>query len=642
MATLAEMVGERDPGRRCIIFKKTSTCRSANLGGYIKRYLDETKKRENAVVDGVEGSNVGNRLEKGKDYHTREAQGKVHVHGFLREEVYKQTGKHVHELEPGDLTSAIPVIWKRKVQEKNLKKTAHKIAFALDPELCAMMKMAGVPVDETLLEIIHNTFKGYVDEFYPGEELGYLAGIHHDKKHVHAHVLLYPQTGNGTPINISHHSRRRLSNGRTVRIDFQGYLKDTVEKLTKRMYLDKIRRRVSLQSRPPDVKAQSKLMLLASVSKVTREGAGTDPQMFWGHVLKTRSQLEAQVGTAAHAKVLGEIRAAYEDRLKYFNDLTPEQAEKNLSQAVETRAKLRREQETSNKEYLRASKDKSRSNPWKALQQLRRECFRAKKMVLKGKDLSWSLPSFLQHGEGRWFAKRMQVNDELGRTMKKVFEDYGAGAQTAATADKFRKDVKVAFGKTHGVAPGWVVRKGVVQAQLALLDRVQKELSRRAEQEIAEEKKKREKQRELRRRNFIKIQLLEIEILDAGSKLKGKKPIYLQQYEGWKSTGLEIPLEKKEQPIDPTDAILSQYITLPKKEGPKSEAKPDVDEILAQYITLDRKGKSLVSSKVLDMTKEDIRKNAPRPLPEQKADAEAWSKERQKSIVDDVMENLDL
>ena len=657
-AELSKKVAGRDPHKRCIIFKKTSTSRSGNLAGYIRRYLDETKKRENSInPDGSTGANVANRLQQGKDYVTKHEQGRVHVHGFLREEIYKECGKHPHELEAGELTTVIPNVWKRKIREKSLKKTAHKIAFALDPEICEMMMMAGIPVDETLLGIVNTTFKNYAEEFYPGQELGYLAGIHHDKKHVHAHVLLYPQTDQGTPINISHHSKRRLSNGRVVRIDFQGFLKDTVERLTRRMYLDKVRRVAMMQDRPTDVKAQSKMILLTAIRRTRKEMPTTaDPQGFWSRVLSVRKQLEGSVGGESHNVVEQEVRATYEERLQNFNQLSPENAQAVLDRALEARDKLKKEQEAANKTFASQSKERSKNNPWKALQVLRRECFRAKKLVLKGKELNWSVPAFLQHAEGKWFLRRMEQKDELGKTLRQVFVNYSKEMDAARDRDEYRRDIKDAFGKraiTSVVRPGWVTRQAALKNQLAILDRVQKELTKKAQEQIEQELKNKHAQKELRRRNLVKLQLLEIEILDAGSKLKGKKPVYLQQYEAWKATGTKVPLEitaipsKDKETADAetkesAESLLDQYITrteTPAKEPPLR--RETADEILAKYITIDHGRRHITSPQIVSMTKEELKRAGSPPLTSKKLDPNKWSKEETEKLIQHMFEDYE-
>jgi hypothetical protein len=616
MPSLSDMVAQRDPHHRCIIFKKTSTCRSENLSGYIRRYLDETKKKENRISpEGVAGVNVGNRLAQGVDYLTKEqSQGRVHVHGFLREEVYRETGKHPHELGREELSQAVTKVWKRLIQAKGLTKTAHKLAFALDPEVCKMMRLAGIPIDETLVDIVNQTLQSYAEEFYPGQSLGYLSGIHHDKKHIHAHILLYPQTSQGNPINISHQSRRRLANGRVVRIDYQGFLKDTAEKLAKRMYVEKLRKPALLQSKPAPGKTQRKLLLQAALEMVEKERQTdsrlNDGDAFWTRVLGAHRTLESAAGRADRepdSPARRALQQSYEARLQHFNQLTPEDAKVRLERALVTKEKIRREQEETSKNFMVQFADSRRSSPWKSMQELRRECFRARRMILKGQKLSWTTPAFLEHGEGRWFLQRMEREDELGQTMRKVFREFGEDLNQARLKDKVRN-----LG-----GPGWKDRRASVQRQLEIISRIQEQLTKDSEKRIADEYKRRKKDKESRARNRAMVQLLGMEILDYGSKLKGTKPFYLTQYEAWKATGQPVP-------VAPPAAL-----------SPEEEA----DNLLAQYIS-DPGGRAKPHPKIIEETVSDIRQEGPAPLPTTTTPPLDWSKQKVKDLVEGVVTDL--
>jgi hypothetical protein len=617
MPSLSDMVAQRDPHQRCIIFKKTSTCRSENLSGYIRRYLDETKKKENRISpEGISGPNVGNRLAQGVDYLTKEqSQGRVHVHGFLREEVYRETGKHPHELSREELSQAVTRVWKKLIQAKGLTKTAHKLAFALDPAVCKMMRLAGIPIDETLVDIVNQTLQSYAAEFYPGQSLGYLSGIHHDKKHVHAHILLYPQTNQGTPINISHQSRRRLANGRIVRIDYQGFLKDTAEKLAKKMYLEKLRKPAMMQSKPAPEKTQRKLLLQAALEMVEKERQSdsrlNDGETFWTRVLGTHRTLEAAAGRAEREPDNPARRAlqqSYEARLQHFNQMSPEDAKVRLERALVTREKIRREQEETSKNFMVQFADSRRNSPWKSMQELRRECFRARRMILKGQNLSWTTPAFLEHGEGRWFLQRMEREDELGQTMRKVFREYGEDLSEAKLKDKARK-----LG-----GPGWKDRRASVQRQLEIINRIQEQLAKDSEKRIADEYKRRKKEKENRSRNRAMMQLLGMEILDYGSKLKGTKPFYLTQYEAWKVTGQPIPIAPPTTPapMEEAESLLSQYISDPS--GRRAKVHP----------------------KIIEETVSEIKQEGPSPLPSKAPPPLDWSKQKVKDLVDGVVTDL--
>ena len=106
---------------------------------------------------------------------------------------------------------------------------AHHVVFTLDPRLAAAMGQTGVSADSFLLMAVGNAFKEFESRFYPGDLLGYLVALHHDRAHIHAHVLVHPLTQNGAKVNLS--VLRRYKVGDThVDVPCQQVLKDAFER----------------------------------------------------------------------------------------------------------------------------------------------------------------------------------------------------------------------------------------------------------------------------------------------------------------------------------------------------------------------------------------------------------------------------
>jgi len=639
MSTLSQMIGGRDPQKRCILFKKTSTCKVNNLGSYIRRYLDETKKRENRAQTAEHpafGANVQNRLRQGIDYLTKEKrQGALHLYGFLREEIFKESGKYANEMSHEELGNTAIAVWRKKVAEKELKKAAHKIVFSLDPEICKMMKLARMPTDEILLGIVEQTFKAYADEFYPGQALGYMAGIHHDKEHVHAHILLFPQTDQGNPINISHRSKTKVE-GRTVRIDYQGFLKSTVEKLAKRMYLERIKKPITTMELPIEYRAQRKMVLITAVDMTenemhaaTKKGEAYDRSQFWRQVLGKKRLMEASVTSPDGAKAYqAALRGTYEKRLKNFEALTPEIAQVTLDKAISTKEKMESDLKELAKKAISDNRSRKESDtPWHSMRKLNRECYRVKKLLFKGKDIKWTVAAFLNDNEGRWYLKRMEKPDKLGKTMKYVFNETSRAFDEADRQDGHRGKL----GKAKSIiGMGWRLRRDIVDRHLTVIDQVKKQLQKEAQIEMENETRRREKEKERKAELSAMIQLMTLQILDCSSKLKDKKPLYLRQFEAWKATGHEIPI-----------ALTEGVYT-----GPIEEEKEDV---LKNFVSEDRLGAHTGNPILAEKVRLEIEKSAPAQLKKiDKSEVNApavdeWTKEKIDRVLSgDYSATLDL
>lgn len=106
---------------------------------------------------------------------------------------------------------------------------AHHIVFTLDPRLAAAMAQTGASADAFLLTAVSNAFTEFQSRFYPGDVLGYLVALHHDRAHIHAHVLVHPRTGQGARVNLSILRRYKVGD-RIVSVPCQQILKDAFER----------------------------------------------------------------------------------------------------------------------------------------------------------------------------------------------------------------------------------------------------------------------------------------------------------------------------------------------------------------------------------------------------------------------------
>ena len=85
-----------------------------------------------------------------------------------------------------------------------------RYAVSLDIGAKDQLKEAGVPAALALRVIWQNSLETYakVEGFTkPNEQLGWIAGLHQDKEHLHLHVALFPTTSTGNPLRLSDKSQ---------------------------------------------------------------------------------------------------------------------------------------------------------------------------------------------------------------------------------------------------------------------------------------------------------------------------------------------------------------------------------------------------------------------------------------------------
>jgi hypothetical protein len=101
----------------------------------------------------------------------------------------------------------------RAQRERKRKTIGLRFVASLDPAQVRPLLSRGADLDRLLVAAIDRTFETLARNHYPADELGYIIGLHHDaldrlgRPHLHAHVLLLPQTRKGVLISVSNHSR---------------------------------------------------------------------------------------------------------------------------------------------------------------------------------------------------------------------------------------------------------------------------------------------------------------------------------------------------------------------------------------------------------------------------------------------------
>jgi hypothetical protein len=544
---LEQMVQARPEGKRCAIFKKTSTAKDTKaLRRYIASYLDETGKsysptqKFNYTQPGMQAKmaqrhKAATILRPGVDYLTKQGKGDLKAYGFIREDIERLSGKQFHQLSNAERADYCEQVWSQRVADKKLTKVAHKLVVALDPELCEIMREANLPVDEELTAIVRNALRRYQEKFYPGEKLGYMVGIHHDRKHIHAHILLYPQTASGRPINISTSSKVVMPDGTIRRVDFQGELRTKIEHDAMALFRDKIKYPVQTVGYDFDAAAQERIL-----SKLAMEGWEKERERLKaGGVNPTTlekftwvSQARQLLASMEPTKLREVLVRGYQQESEGFDSLTKTEAKEQL-------AILERNQQEIKRELARLFARPSRFAELKAIRTensaVRNDYFKARKLLAGWRRIDWACPIQVAEPGRLWLHQRAAVNDQLGRIIS---------ATLNLLSEKHAR---------FGYNPKGLARLVITQAMQGQLEKLRKLEEQRHQEnksKIASIKLQKKQEREQLQAMRIALDVVTLNILIAKAKIAGKTPFFLTQFQGYSLTGTPLPLHIRQKPKD--------------------------------------------------------------------------------------------
>jgi hypothetical protein len=206
--------------------KRNLVTTQKHLGELIQSYLDERKKSTAQLPADITAPDYAKRIVAGTapqrpgiDY----VGGKsgIRVFGFLRQTLLKAVGSEESNLSDEDIIGFLKRWWSH--ERANHKKKAYHIIFSLDPRLAARLAEKGISADDVLHSCVAEALLVYNNRYYPDSSLGWITGIHHDRHHTHAHVLLFPETSKGRGLNISRNAPVILPTHppKQIRVDFR-------------------------------------------------------------------------------------------------------------------------------------------------------------------------------------------------------------------------------------------------------------------------------------------------------------------------------------------------------------------------------------------------------------------------------------
>ena len=170
---------------------------------------------------------------EGLPYLAKDDLGKVHVRGFLHNDVaHNPDGTFCH---PGTLSTAEVIqrlsrAWKahsRKSRETNI--SHQRLVFSMSKEFHDAIMQTGRNPDMVLRGTVERTMRAFQEKFHPGDSVGYSYGLHHDTDNLHAHVFIHPRTRDGEFVGMSGKPKRHAGHASRHK-DQLGFVHETVRR----------------------------------------------------------------------------------------------------------------------------------------------------------------------------------------------------------------------------------------------------------------------------------------------------------------------------------------------------------------------------------------------------------------------------
>jgi hypothetical protein len=203
------------------VFKKTSSLKreaanwktSKELERYIRGYQDEVGKAEINLKRGRSEAYEGPRRRKGDLKEEGKAPSRWKVPTYEGTGVLWTGGILGHKKSPGKAEPNKQMGWIRKLVgqwtallqgKRRRKNDGVKLALSISPETLQELTSCGIAADLAAKEILSRGLEIYAGlHGWKKSQLGWLAGVHHDKDHLHLHILLFPTTQEGNPLRLS-------------------------------------------------------------------------------------------------------------------------------------------------------------------------------------------------------------------------------------------------------------------------------------------------------------------------------------------------------------------------------------------------------------------------------------------------------
>ena len=200
----------------CIFRKLGAVKTQKSITQRLLHYVDEITKPSSQARRYKPQADTEAPLTPGEDFagHVRS----VSVRGFFIREIQMRTGKSPHLLDPECMLRLVDEIWRERIETDSERKPKSRSAskmhngiVSISPEFGRLITESGRDVDKFLIERAANIIRKwqkYALEKYSKKAKGsklsegdvkfaYIVGVHHDRRHIHAHFCVYPYTEQG-------------------------------------------------------------------------------------------------------------------------------------------------------------------------------------------------------------------------------------------------------------------------------------------------------------------------------------------------------------------------------------------------------------------------------------------------------------
>lgn len=150
---------------------------------------------------------------EGLPYLAKDDLGKIHVRGFLHDQVAQNPNgsfSHPASLSTPEVIRRLSLAWKAHARKNRETQISHqRLVFSMSKEFHDAIVQAGRNPDMALKGIVERTMRSFQEKFHPGDSVGYSYGLHHDTDNLHAHVFIHPRTRDGTFVGMSEQLQKK-------------------------------------------------------------------------------------------------------------------------------------------------------------------------------------------------------------------------------------------------------------------------------------------------------------------------------------------------------------------------------------------------------------------------------------------------
>jgi hypothetical protein len=189
--------------------RSTSTYKTTKaLEKYIATYQDEVGKEADNLRKGKPTSYEGKPEDSRGEEPTEWKNPRTHRTGVLWAGGFFQNRRSPGKKEPRKQKAWIQNMaqeWGMALRTMSKRKNdGSRMALTISPKTVQEMTHCGIAPDIAAQEILQDGLDLYARRHgWKMESLGWLAGFHHDRDHLHMHVLLFPTTKEGHPLRLS-------------------------------------------------------------------------------------------------------------------------------------------------------------------------------------------------------------------------------------------------------------------------------------------------------------------------------------------------------------------------------------------------------------------------------------------------------